>query len=84
MLDLYCPAPGYRCGYSGNFLVCSIQVHNQLASNWRGLKWPGQREVALVEEVGRGGRRTEQLIVKLLAKTVGEFELQQFCSVNRS
>jgi hypothetical protein len=40
--------------------VCSIQVHPQLASNWRGLKWPGQREVALVEEVGRGGRRKDR------------------------
>jgi hypothetical protein len=54
MLDLHCPASRYRCGYNGDFLVCSILVHPLevllVDCAWRGLgkgKWPGQREAAL-------------------------------------
>ncbi len=46
MINLHCPASGYGCGYSGNFLVCPIQVHlpEELLVDW-GLKSPRKERV---------------------------------------
>jgi hypothetical protein len=58
MLSLHFPASKYRCGYCGNFLVCSVQVLplEGLLIGW-GLKWPGQRG----GEDRKEGRGTEPL-----------------------
>ncbi len=54
MLDSHCPASGFRCGYSGNFLACFIQAHppEGMLVNWA---WSGLGMVG--EGEGRGQTR---------------------------
>jgi hypothetical protein len=75
MLDLHCPASCCKCGYSRNFLLCTIQVHplEKLLICKLCLKWPEQREVAKVgggewEREGKiEGGETNHLTVRFLA-----------------
>ncbi len=74
MLDLFSPVSGNTCAYSGNFLVCSIQVLplEGLLVDWacsglgRGKysslgRWEGERGGKI------GGRGTYPLKFRLLA-----------------
>jgi hypothetical protein len=79
MLDLHCRASGFGCGYSGNFLMCSIQAHPlaRLLVEWC-LKWPrqeggggsahGKRDAEFMEGERRKkrGQGTDPLIFRFL------------------